>query len=245
MTISKFINRLTLPVKLAAFPSFCELCGCLLLEPEEKVVCNQCLTKIDINQGPVCRVCGRFLFGANNLDSLCLECQKNLPPYEVHRSLGFYAGYLKELIILLKYKGNEPLAFRLAEQLFRHFNHQGILTGIDLILPVPLHPKKERQRGFNQAELVARQLARLTRCPLGRGILVKTRNTPAQVSLEAKERDLNLRGAFGVRKNELIQQRVLMLVDDVYTTGSTIRECALVLKKTGARQVRALTLARA
>jgi len=245
VTISKLINRLTLPVKLAVFPSFCELCGRLLLEPEEKVVCNQCLTKIAIHHGPVCRVCGRFISGENERGLLCLECQTDLPPYELHRSLGPYSGHLKEMIILLKYKGNEPLASSLAEQLYRHFYPQGILTGIDFILPVPLHPKKERARGFNQAELIARRLAELTGCPLGRGILIKTRNTPAQVSLEARERELNLRGALAVRKKELVQQRVLMLVDDVYTTGSTVKECAFVLKKAGAREVRALTLARA
>jgi len=245
VTISKLINRLTLPVKLAVFPSFCELCGRLLLEPEEKIVCNQCLTKIDIHHGPVCRVCGRFISGENDLGSLCLECQDDPPPYELHRSLGPYSGHLKEMIILLKYKGNEPLASSLAEQLYRQFNPQGILAGIDFILPVPLHPKKERERGFNQAELIGRRLASLTGCPLNRDILIKTRNTPAQVSLEAKERELNLRGALAVRKKEFVRQRVLILVDDVYTTGSTIKECALVLKKAGAREIRALTLARA
>jgi len=234
-----------MPVKLAIFPSFCQLCGQLLLEPEEKVVCRLCLDQIDIHQGPVCRVCGRFLYQGNEPDSLCLECQNSLPPYELHRSLGTYAGRLKEIIILLKYKGDEPLACSLSEHLYRHFGPQGMLTGIDLIVPVPLHRRKQRQRGFNQAELLARRLSKLTGSPLGLGILIKTRNTPSQVSLEARKRASNLKGAFAVRKADLIRKRIILLVDDVYTTGSTIKECALALKKAGAKEIRAVTLARA
>jgi len=245
VTILKLVNRLTQPVKLAVFPSFCQLCGQLLLEPEEKVVCRQCLQKIDIHRGPVCLVCGQFLYHQNKIDSICLECQNSLPPYGLHRSLGPYSGRLKEIIILLKYKGNEPLASSLAEHLYQHFGPQGVLAGIDLIVPVPLHRQKKRQRGFNQAELLARWIARLACCSSSRGVLIKTRNTPTQVSLEAGKRELNLKGAFAVRKRELVMQRVIMLVDDVYTTGSTIKECTLALKKAGAREVRALTLARA
>lgn len=245
MTILKSVNRLTLPVKLAIFPSFCQLCGQLLLEPEEKVICRQCLDKIDIHQGPVCRVCGRFLYHGDKPDSLCLECRNILPPYELHRSLGQYSGRLKEIIILLKYKGNEPLASSLSEHLYRHFGPQGILAGVDLIVPVPLHRRKQRQRGFNQAELLARGLSKLTGSPLGRGILIKTRNTPSQVSLEAGKRESNLKGAFAVQKAGLIRKRIILLIDDVYTTGSTIRECALTLKKAGAKEIRAITLARA
>ncbi|MDD8020590.1 MAG: ComF family protein [Acidobacteriota bacterium] len=245
MNIVKFFNRLTLPVKLAVFPSFCQICGQPLLESEERVVCRQCLGKIDSHQGPVCQVCGRFLYHLSRLDSLCLDCQENLPPYELHRSLGSYSGRLKEAIILFKYKGKEPLAFSLAGHLYRQFEPLGLLQGVDLIVPVPLHWQKERKRGFNQAELLARWLSRFTGCPLGLGILIKTRNTASQVSLEAGERELNLKGAFAVRKKELIHERIIMLVDDVYTTGTTIKECALILKEAGAREIRAITLARA
>ena len=121
----------------------------------------------------------------------------------------------------------------------------GIFTGLDCILPVPLHRKREKMRGFNQAELLGRSISRLSSLPLLRGVLVKTRNTPAQVSLEAAERETNLRGAFEVRKPALVKGQTVLLVDDVFTTGSTLRECSRVLGQSGALEVRALTLARA
>ncbi|MBC7362544.1 MAG: ComF family protein [Candidatus Aminicenantes bacterium] len=240
-----FINRLIQPVKITIFPSFCKVCGRLLEKSDEKIVCQECLSRVEIHRGLVCQVCGRFLYHETTGSSTCLECQKNPPPFTRHRSLGPYSGRLKELIILFKYKGYEALSQPLAGLAYKNFITDGLFPGVDFILPVPLYRLKERDRGFNQAELLARELSRLSRRPVLKGVLVKTKNTAAQVSLEAKARESNLKGAFAVRKPEKIQGCTLLLVDDVYTTGSTIRECAQVLRQAGAREIRALTLARA
>jgi len=119
------------------------------------------------------------------------------------------------------------------------------LAGVELIVPVPLHRKREKARGFNQAELLARELGKFCGIPVETRALLKIKNTPAQVSLEAESRKLNLQEAFLAKKPERIADRIILLVDDVYTTGSTLKECSAVLLKAGAREVRAVTLARA
>ncbi|MCK4431899.1 MAG: ComF family protein, partial [Candidatus Aminicenantes bacterium] len=112
-------------------------------------------------------------------------------------------------------------------------------------VPVPLHPKRKKQRGFNQAFIIAKELAMLKGIKLVEGQLVKLKNILPQTSLKAEDRQKNVKGAFGIKEREKIEGKIILLVDDVYTTGSTIRECSSVLKNAGAKDVRALTLARA
>jgi len=112
-------------------------------------------------------------------------------------------------------------------------------------MPVPLFPGKQKKRGFNQASELAKELARKKGIPLLGGYLVKVKNTPAQTSLEASERRKNLKGAFAVIQERKIKGKTVLLVDDVYTTGSTIEECSSALIEAGALEVRALTIAQA
>jgi len=117
--------------------------------------------------------------------------------------------------------------------------------GIEAVVAVPLHPKKLKKRGFNQAKLIANILAERKGMEFMEGSLVKIKNTPPQTSLMAGERERNVKGTFGIKKADRIAGKTVLLMDDVYTTGSTLRECSAVLKKAGAREVRALTLAQA
>ena len=122
---------------------------------------------------------------------------------------------------------------------------QNLFQGLEIVVSVPLHPKKKRQRGFNQAEIIAQETARLLELEYVKDALVKDRNTPPQTSMTADERRRNVRGVFSLKKREEVEGRRVLLVDDVYTTGATLRECSQVLIRGGAREVRALTLARA
>jgi len=117
--------------------------------------------------------------------------------------------------------------------------------GVEAVVPVPLHPAKEKSRGFNQARLLAKRLAKHKNIPLLEGRLVKVRQTETQTSLDARTRETNLKGAFQVKKSAGIKGKIVLLVDDVYTTGSTIRECSAALKKAGVEEVRAVTVAQA
>lgn len=153
---------------------------------------------------------------------------------------------MKDVILLYKYRKYRVLGRELA--LFAHRTlgkSKELWKGTEVVVPVPLHPKKKRKRGFNQAEIIARELAKIKGVALVKDALAKVRVTPAQTSLLAEERRQNVKGAFGLKRREKIEGKSVLLVDDVYTTGSTIRECSTVLKAGGAKEVRALTLAQA
>ncbi len=232
-------------VELLLFPSNCRLCGALLDEPGERVVCRECLGRLRPRRGPVCPCCGRFLEGPEE-GHHCRRCLESPPAFTIHRSCAAYDGDLREVILLLKYGRfavlSRPLAVFAGAGLAPE---EGLWHEADALVPVPLHKIREKERGFNQARLIARGLARerglevLSRC------LVKVRNVPPQTSLEAAERERNVRSAYAIRDGKRIAGKTLVLVDDVFTTGATLRECSRVLVAAGAREVRALTVAQA
>ncbi|MBI4464119.1 MAG: ComF family protein [Acidobacteria bacterium] len=164
--------------------------------------------------------------------------------FEQARSFGRYEGSLRALIQRLKYDGLRPLARPLGNCLANAFHR---LTGDswDWVVPVPLHPKRKRQRGFNQAELLAARLSRLCRVPLGSRDCVRVRETRPQTGLRAAERRKNVAGAFHVPHPQRVRSRRLLLVDDVLTTGATANACARALLDAGAEGVWVVTLARA
>jgi competence protein ComFC len=235
-------------VKLAElifFPSVCELCSRLLELPNERIVCRSCLQGLKPRRTSFCLSCGRFFYDSGE-PHFCRQCVMQRPAFSVHRSCGQYLGSLKDVIILFKYRGFRVLGNALATFVLQALGREeAIWWGLDSIVPVPLFPEKERERGFNQAMVVAKELARRKNVALIQGQLIKVKNTPPQTSLEAADRHKNLKGAFEVIHGRGIEGKTVLLVDDVYTTGSTIQECSLTLMKAGATEVRALTIAQA
>jgi competence protein ComFC len=231
--------------ELLLFPSFCRLCREPLDRPGERVVCGDCLARISPRPGAECSRCGRFL-DTRAAEPKCARCLRKEPPYSIHRSCGAYGGTLKDVILLFKYRRYAPLSRPLAgfaadclgpdDRLWRN---------ADGLVPVPLHPARHRERGFNQSRLLARELGRLRGIAVLDGCLVKTRNAPAQAGLKAAEREKNVRKVYAARRPDRVRGRTLVLVDDVTTTGATLRECARVLIEAGAKEVRAITLAQA
>lgn len=238
-------GRLAKLVELLVFPSFCRLCKRPLEEAGERIVCQSCLAKLAPRRGPSCPCCGRFFEGAGE-GHPCSRCLEEAPAFSIHRSCGAYAGALKDAVLLFKYRKDAPLSRPLARFADACLDSEpGLWEGAEFLVPVPLHPSRRRERGFNQARLLARDLAALRSLAVLAGVLVKTRNAPAQAGLRAADRERNARGAYAVKRPERVRGRTLVLVDDVTTTGATIRECARVLKSAGARDVRAITLAQA
>ncbi len=231
--------------ELLFYPSYCELCRAFLEEAQEKVICRRCREKIRRSAAPFCPCCGRF-FESEVEPHLCGACLEKQPVLAKHRSFARYEGLVKDVILLFKYRGFKTLGKWLGDLLAESLeNEEDLWEGVEAVVPVPLHPKKERKRGFNQSQVLARRLAKHRALNLLERRLIKVRNIPAQTSLEAGEREKNVQGAFRVRKAKDLQGKIILLVDDVYTTGSTLRECGLVLKKAGAREVRAVTIAQA
>jgi competence protein ComFC len=231
--------------ELAVFPSRCKICFRLLESPHESVLCRSCVDKIVPDRSPACPRCGRLFEGAGG-PHLCAACLNAPPPFSCHRSGARYKGELKDAILLFKYRKYQPLGGPLARFLYDALRKEdAIWTGVDLVLPVPLHRRRRQDRGFNQAEVLAQALGGLAGLPCDAGVLKKTRNTPPQTTLEHNERRANVRGAYEVIKPENVRGKTILLVDDVYTTGSTLAACALALKNAGAGDMRAVTLAQA
>jgi len=232
-------------VELLVFPSACRLCEAVLEQPGERIVCRGCLDRMSARRGPLCPVCGRFLDGGAE-DHLCGRCLADRPAFSVHRSCGAYGGVLKDVILLFKYRKCAPLSRPLAVFFESSLGGEPRLwEGADLLVPVPLHRARRRDRGFNQSRLLARDIGRRRGIGLLENALVKGRNVPAQAGLRAADRERNVVGAYSVRRPDRVRGKVLVLIDDVTTTGATIRECAKALMDAGAKEVRAITLAQA
>ncbi len=209
------------------------------------MICRRCREKARRLTAPFCPCCGRF-FESGVEPHLCQTCLEKEPALARHRSLARYEGHVKEAILLFKYRGFKVLGHWLGDLLAENLgNEDDLWEGVEALVPVPLHPRKERKRGFNQAQVLARRLAKHKSLSLLERRLIKVVNIPAQTSLEAEEREKNVRGAFRIRKAKDLKGKIVLLVDDVYTTGSTLRECSLTLKKAGAKEVRAVTVAQA
>jgi ComF family protein len=144
----------------------------------------------------------------------------------------------------LKYRGRRRVAARLARLLLEDPSALALVAGCDILVPVPLHHRRLRERGFNQAALIARELGRQTGRPCCEGVLVRRRDTAPQTGLSAAARRRNVAAAFAARRRGLVAGRVMTLVDDVFTTGATAYACARVLRDAGAKEVRLLSVAR-
>jgi ComF family protein len=245
------------------FPADCRVCGLPLSGFTLLPVCSSCWNDLPAQTGALCVRCGEALThpvapdGRSDQDgapdaSLCRICRAAAPPFEKAVAHGVYADKLRALVHLLKYEGMEPLASRLgalaAEQALAV---EGLPREL-VVAPVPLWPSKGRQRGFNQAELLARgAIAAMRmrrpemRVRLVAGALERRRATESQAGLSPHERRANVRGAFFVPKPATVDGQDVLLIDDIYTTGATARACAQALKSAGARRVWVATVARA
>jgi competence protein ComFC len=178
--------------------------------------------------------------------NLCASCLDAPPPFSCHRSAGRYEGLLKDLIILFKYKRCEGLGRPLSQYAWEALSTEKKLwEELEAIIPVPLHRRRLKERGFNQAAVLARLLGRRAGVAAVEGRLVRIKDSPPQTGFDGGARKANVVGAFGLRRAQDIVGRKILLVDDVYTTGSTIDECCRLLARAGAGDIRALTLARA
>jgi len=192
-----------------------------------------------------CWQCGRF-YEIGGGEYLCSECLGQPPLLAVHRSALPYQGVLREIILLFKFKEYRCLARPLTELALKMTREdENLWAGVEMLVPVPLHPQREKERGFNQAKLLAGVFAKYLGLPWEAKVLKKVINSPPQSSVEGKNRWVNVRNVFQVRKRERVAEKVICLVDDVYTTGATLNECARVLLRAGAKEVRAITIARA
>jgi ComF family protein len=215
------------------FPLRCIECG-----KEGSLICPGCRQQLSWIQKPVCRSCGAF----KPLDTPCTSCPVFQPVIDGVRAPFRFEATIRSAVHRLKYRNLRAMAAPLAAFMADYLSDNPLPH--DIIIPVPLHSKKLRERGYNQSELLAKQLGRLTTVPVVKDCLIRHRHTPAQAMTKSiEERHRNLTGAFTC-KNDSVRGRKILLIDDVATSCATLDACAAALKSAGAVSVWGLTLAR-
>jgi ComF family protein len=229
------------------YPHRCATCGGSVDSRHDGVACSTCweATRLFGEDDTLCWKCGALSAGAvaeeKRQTVRCGRC--DVDSFTAARACGLYEGALRASILALKSEAS--VARRLLETL-KHTQQRPPLAEADVIVPVPLHASRERERGFNQAVVLARALARATKMPIDEHSLVRAVHTERhRAGMDARARRDSVGGAFEVRRPEPIAGRRVLLIDDVFTTGATVSECAAVLKSTGAAEVYVLTIARA
>jgi len=231
------------------FPLDCKICEKPIRESKGYSICEDCFKTIELIEQPYCVKCGKPLiptvFFKQNRKILCLDCKRKKYSFEFSRSTGVYDKVLKKCIHLFKYYGEKKLAKPLGKLMVDSLvKNDEFKKKIDLIIPVPLHGNDLKKRGFNQSVLLGKVIGDYLSIPVGESVLIKKKITLFQVNLSKKERKKNILRAFSVEKPEEIKGKNILILDDVFTTGATIEECAKELMKARTKNIFVLTLAR-
>jgi len=255
--MNTLFEKLLCPFWDALFPPICLVCASYLpVHPKEDIkgsaldsltscLCQSCQEDIKPINSPLCSKCGIPFVSREGEDHLCGECIEDKRDFRKARAFGIYTGTLKKAVHLFKFGKKTRLARPLGDLLRLAFLRFWDKDSVDLIIPVPLHIKRLRSRGFNQSFLLIKGWAKKEGIACDAGILRRIRQTRPQSELSREERIRNVKGAFKLIRPEKVKDRRVILVDDVYTTGATVNECAKLIKEAGAKDVDVLTLARA
>ena len=232
------------------FPAECVHCHNFAGDNRVLIFCRPCWDKIPILTGPVCPRCGKPLASEAALqyspNFLCGDCRILVPDFDRVFSVARYDGILREAIRQFKFYQKTGLGKHFVQLLISYMPDNIEWTSYQTILPVPLHKKRKRERGYNQASILARHLARHYRLNFIQNNLIRIKHTEAQWPIKERgQRQANVKNAFHLRFPFQVQDQHLILIDDVFTTGATVNECAKTLKKAGAKSVLVLTVARA
>jgi len=227
------------------FPPHCLLCNSSISSDEmqddtypKNLVCRNCWDSLNILPHPFCPLCRSFL---DQTLSRCPKCPQS-SSLSLNRSLGVFDPYYQTLIHHFKYNRKFSIGKNLGRRLGEILKKEEFSKGFDYIMPVPLHYSRKRERGYNQSKIIAREISESTSVPIAEKVLIRKKKTKDQTHLSPEERERNVRGAFVVRADSTLQGKKVILVDDVMTTGATLKECARVIKEAGAREVVGVTL---
>lgn len=229
------------------FAAPCRICETILTEASRIPICRGCLEGFQRIGEPMCRCCGRPFaspVAAEALEPLCRLCRNKYYAFDRARSYGTYDDALSSAVVLLKYEGVRSLGNWFAARLAESVSQEATEWKPDLVVPVPLHADRLRERGYNQAELIAKPLAKRLGLRFGRYLLLRTKPRPVQLVLSRTERWSSVRGAYATRPGARVDNLRILLVDDVLTTGATLDSCSRALKKAGAAAVFGVTVAR-
>lgn len=215
------------------FPRRCPICHEVVEEPGG-LACDICRTRLVYVKEPFCRKCGKPLYAESQ--EYCQDCSKKKHEFRQGRAPFVYDRILRQSIAKFKYGGRREYAAFYAEEILRRCAREAVFWKADVLVPVPLYPKRRRKRGYNQAELLAAELSKRSGIPMDKKLLFRVKNTRPQKELSDRDRRENLKNAFTARRGT-VPYRTAILVDDIYTTGSTMDEAARVLKEKGIQTI--------
>lgn len=213
------------------YPNRCPVCDRVLYDT---LICPECTKKIRWIAQPFCYSCGKQL--DNEVQEYCLDCVRKRHEFCQGRAVFQYQGPVREMLYRYKYGNRRDYTEFFAREAVRLYGDWACRLGIDLVVPVPLSQKRRRRRGYNQADLFGKRFAELCGLTYDANTLVRIRHTAPQKQLSVQERKNNLKNAFKMNGNVVNLKRIL-LIDDIYTTGSTMDAAALVLKQSGIEDV--------
>lgn len=246
MLAATLTNHLLDSALALVYPQACAVCSDSVETRRDGVACSECwrATRIFTVDDTVCWKCGAFTRAQVSVERResvrCRRCDDD--EFAAARACGFYEGALRASVLALK---REPHVAARLVRLMLTTQQREPLNRANLIIPVPLHPERERERGFNQALLLARELARVSSLPLDEHTAVRRVHTERhRAGMDSIARRKSVAGAFAVRRSDLIAGQRVLLVDDVFTTGATVSACAAALMEAGAEEVSVLTVAR-
>ena len=223
------------------FPQTCVLCNSRILQRRWSVACPECWSKLEPIPRPFCPQCG---MPAPVIEGPCGACRRGDHAFDLARSVFLFTDPMRGILHHFKYSGRVSLARPLGRQLRSHMEEEGFRGAT--ALPVPLHRARERERGFNQAAVLAKAVSRHSGLRVDEHSLARTTDTPMhRAAMDSKAREATVTKVFEVVRPGLVCGRNILLVDDLLTSGATVSQCARVLKKCGADKVIVLTLARA
>ena len=226
------------------FPSsiYCISCRSIIDKSRPYALCDECMATFRWANGRTCEKCGKILQD-NYAHDICADCREIAHHFEKGYTCVQYGKRERELLLAFKYGGQAFIGDKIAEVMADRLAPENL--DMDLIIPVPMHRRKERKRGYNQAEIIAKCLSKKLGLPYSSKLIKRAENTPAMSGLTSSERRLNMDNAFCISKSaeDKIKFKRVLLVDDIYTTGSTASACSRVLMERGASEVRVITFA--
>lgn len=217
------------------YPTTCIFCGKIC----KSGICDTCRRKVPYIREPRCKRCGKPIHLKE--EEFCFDCRRRKFSYEQGRSLWLHKEPVQSAIYAFKYKNRRVYGEVFAKEMAQRFESWIDLWEIDLIIPVPLHKKRRRKRGFNQAQILAEELGRRLHIPVDASLVIREKDTTPQKELGQGNRKKNLKKAFRLVKPSVKDKRIL-IIDDIYTTGSTIDSMAEILKKAGVEKIYFLTI---
>ena len=227
------------------YPRHCFSCDSEIDNEKEIYVCDKCKSLTKTSEENRCARCGIELGSYITMhESGCISCKNLELWFDAVYCVTVYKDVIRKLIHRFKYDRKEALSVPLGNNMIEWSKARGVMSNVDLIVPVPLFWQKRVKRGFNQSGLIAKRLANHYSIPISINNLKRVRNTETQTNLTRNQRIENVKDAFAIKKSSMFSGKNVLLVDDVMTTGVTASECARILKENGTRKVYVLILAR-